>query len=51
MSIEFADGRVGVTADGRDVTATSAAPKPEPREHKPPAQKRAAKPVDQGNLF
>jgi exodeoxyribonuclease VII large subunit len=48
MSIEFADGRVGVTADGSDVMAT---PKPATPEQRPAAPKRAAKPVDQGNLF
>ena len=53
MSIEFADGRVGVTADGSksEPTAPPASAKPDARESKPAAQKRAAKPVDQGSLF
>ena len=48
MSIEFADGRVGVTADAADVPAT---PRPAAREAKPAAPKRAVKPADQGSLF
>ena len=51
MSIEFADGRVGVTADGSQMVAAPAAPKPAAREGGPAAPKRAAKPVDQGSLF
>jgi exodeoxyribonuclease VII large subunit len=56
LSVEFADGRVGVTADGgpaageaanplsaKPATSKAASPKP--------AQKRAAKPADQGSLF
>ena len=50
MSIEFADGRVGVTADG-DRTAPTPSPLPPAREPKPAAPRRAAKPVDQGSLF
>ena len=50
MSIEFADGRVGVTADG-DRTAPTPSSQPAAREPKPAAPKRAAKPVDQGSLF
>lgn len=46
LSIEFADGRVGVTADG-DRTA------PAPREAKPvsPAAPKKAMKIDQGSLF
>jgi exodeoxyribonuclease VII large subunit len=43
VSIEFADGRVGATADGERPKATPREPKPAP--------KRAAKAVDQGSLF
>jgi exodeoxyribonuclease VII large subunit len=53
LSVEFADGRVGVTADA-DRPATGAAPeaaKPAAREAKPGTTKRAVKPVDQGSLF
>jgi exodeoxyribonuclease VII large subunit len=52
LSIEFADGRVGVTADTdrpAAVPAPASPPKPAAREAKPP--KRIAKPVDQGSLF
>jgi exodeoxyribonuclease VII large subunit len=48
MSVEFADGRVGVTAD---IGESPAAPQPAEREAKPAAAKRAVKPVDQGSLF
>jgi len=51
MSIEFADGRVGVTADSDRPAATPAPPKATTREEKPVPQKRATKPVDQGSLF
>ena len=51
MSIEFADGRVGATADGSQVAAASASPKPAAHEAKPATPKRAVKPVDQGSLF
>ena len=53
MSIEFADGRVGATADGdRPVDAPPPATQPQTstRETKP-AQRRVPKPVDQGSLF
>jgi exodeoxyribonuclease VII large subunit len=51
LSIEFADGRVGATADTSDRPAASPAspPKPATREAKVP--KRVAKPIDQGSLF
>jgi exodeoxyribonuclease VII large subunit len=51
LEIEFADGRVGATADADRPAAT---PKSQPkaaREAKPAAPKRVAKPVDQGSLF
>jgi exodeoxyribonuclease VII large subunit len=51
MSIEFADGRVGVTADSDRPAATPAPPKATTREEKPVPQKPATKPVDQGSLF
>jgi exodeoxyribonuclease VII large subunit len=55
LSIEFADGRVGATADADRPPATSAPSsspaKTEPRETRTIAAKRVAKPVDQGSLF
>jgi exodeoxyribonuclease VII large subunit len=54
LSIEFADGRVGATADADRpaATTTAAGPaKPASSEAKPAAPKRVAKPVDQGSLF
>jgi exodeoxyribonuclease VII large subunit len=51
LSIEFADGRVGVIADAERAAAASPTPKPDSRETKPAAPKRATKPVDQGSLF
>jgi len=53
LSVEFADGRVGVTADAdRPAVAAPASPaKPVARETKPAAPKRVVKPVDQGSLF
>ncbi|MDA9532985.1 exodeoxyribonuclease VII large subunit [Bradyrhizobium sp. CCBAU 25338] len=54
VEIEFADGRVGATADAdRAAPAAKRAPsqpKPVAQETKP-APKRVAKPVDQGSLF
>jgi exodeoxyribonuclease VII large subunit len=50
LSIEFADGRVGVTADA-DRPQAAHSPQSAPREAKPAAPKRLAKPVDQGSLF
>jgi exodeoxyribonuclease VII large subunit len=54
LSVEFADGRVGVTADA-DRPAAASTPASQPavtrRETKTIAPKRAAKPVDQGSLF
>jgi exodeoxyribonuclease VII large subunit len=55
LSIEFADGRVGATADADRPVAKSGPASPPtaapPREAKPAAPKRLAKPVDQGSLF
>jgi exodeoxyribonuclease VII large subunit len=53
VSIEFADGRVGATADDdrpADAPSPASQPKAATRETKP-APKRVAKPVDQGSLF
>ena len=54
LTLEFADGRVGATADTNRPPATRVA-KPiagQPREAAQPASpKRVAKPVDQGSLF
>ena len=53
MSIEFADGRVGATADGdrpADAASPPSRPKGSTRETKP-APRRVGKPVDQGSLF
>ena len=53
MSVEFADGRVGATADGdrpADAASSPSRPKTSTRETKP-APRRVAKPVDQGSLF
>jgi len=54
LTVEFADGRVGVTADADRPVVTSEPPSPPKavsRETKPAVPKRAAKPVDQGSLF
>src|ERR1700722_19002883 len=50
LDLEFADGRVAVTADTDRPPAQSQA-KPAPGEPKSAAPKRVAKPVDQGSLF
>jgi exodeoxyribonuclease VII large subunit len=50
LDLEFADGRVGVTADA-DRPAASAPAKPVASEPKTSAPKRVAKPVGQGSLF
>ncbi|WP_407177029.1 exodeoxyribonuclease VII large subunit [Bradyrhizobium sp. STM 3562] len=50
LELEFADGRVGATADAdRPAVAQPERPKPATREPKTP--KRIVKPVDQGSLF
>ncbi|MEH2529511.1 exodeoxyribonuclease VII large subunit [Bradyrhizobium sp. AZCC 1588] len=54
LSVEFADGHVGATADADRPAATTAPAspaRPAPRETKPAAPKRVPKPVDQGSLF
>ncbi|MBR1178276.1 exodeoxyribonuclease VII large subunit [Bradyrhizobium sp. KB893862 SZCCT0404] len=55
LEIEFADGRVGATADAdRPTPAAKRAPapaKPAAAQETKPAPKRVAKPVDQGSLF
>jgi exodeoxyribonuclease VII large subunit len=50
LDLEFADGRVGATADA-DRPAAAAPAKPVASEPKTPAPKRVAKPVGQGSLF
>jgi exodeoxyribonuclease VII large subunit len=50
LDLEFADGRVGATADADRPAATRAA-KPVASEPKSAAPKRIAKPVGQGSLF
>ncbi|MBR0757896.1 exodeoxyribonuclease VII large subunit [Bradyrhizobium jicamae] len=50
LTIEFADGRVAATADADRPPAAVSEPKA-PKEAKPAAPKRVAKPVDQGSLF
>jgi exodeoxyribonuclease VII large subunit len=54
LDVEFADGRVAATADADRPAAVSVPTcqqKTAPRETKPAAPKRVAKPVDQGSLF
>jgi exodeoxyribonuclease VII large subunit len=51
LSLEFADGRVGATADADRPPAASPQARPVAGEPKPAAPRRATKPVDQGNLF
>ncbi len=51
LSIEFSDGRIAATADGDAAAVAATQPKAAPREAKPAAPKRTAKPVDQGSLF
>jgi exodeoxyribonuclease VII large subunit len=50
LDLEFADGRVGVTADA-DRPAAAVSAKPVASEPKSSAPKRVAKPVGQGSLF
>ncbi|MGO3934895.1 exodeoxyribonuclease VII large subunit [Rhodopseudomonas pseudopalustris] len=47
LSVEFADGRVGVTADGGHAGEPAKPTTPASK----PTQKRTPKPVDQGSLF
>ena len=56
LSLEFADGRVGATADAdraaaTTATTTTAPAKPAASEPKAAAPKRVVKPVGQGSLF
>jgi exodeoxyribonuclease VII large subunit len=54
LNLEFADGRVGATADAdRPAVAPTRASQPKSiaSEPKPAAPRRVAKPVDQGSLF
>ncbi|MEA2898522.1 MAG: exodeoxyribonuclease large subunit [Bradyrhizobium sp.] len=53
LDLEFADGRVGATADADRpaVAATRAAQMKPASEAKPTAPRRVAKPMDQGSLF
>jgi exodeoxyribonuclease VII large subunit len=53
LEIEFADGRVGATADAdRPAPAAKRAPaQAKPAAETKPAPRRLAKPVDQGSLF
>ena len=51
LDLEFADGRVGATADADRPAAKPALAKPIASEPKPAAPKRVAKPVGQGSLF
>jgi exodeoxyribonuclease VII large subunit len=53
LSIEFADGRVAVTADGERsaVMRPTETPADEPKSVKSTAPRRTPKPVDQGSLF
>jgi exodeoxyribonuclease VII large subunit len=50
LDLEFADGRIGATADADRPAATRPA-KPDTSELKPATPKRVAKPVGQGSLF
>jgi exodeoxyribonuclease VII large subunit len=50
LAIEFADGRVGATADA-DRPAVVRPVKPVVSEPKPAIPRRVVKPIDQGNLF
>jgi exodeoxyribonuclease VII large subunit len=51
LNLEFADGRVGATADADRPEATPAPVKPAASEPKAAAPKRTVKPVEQGSLF
>ena len=51
LDLEFADGRVGATADADRPAVTSAPGKPVANEPKIATPKRAVKPVGQGSLF
>ncbi|MEI9922685.1 MAG: exodeoxyribonuclease VII large subunit [Bradyrhizobium sp.] len=51
LDLEFADGRVGATADADRPAATAIPAKPAASEPKAAAPKRAVKPIEQGSLF
>ena len=51
LTIEFADGSFGATADSDRPPAPDSAPQAAPREAKTMAAKRVVKPIDQGSLF
>ncbi len=51
LDLEFADGRVGATANTDRPAPRPRQPKAVASEPKPAAPRRAAKPVDQGSLF
>jgi exodeoxyribonuclease VII large subunit len=51
LDLEFADGRVGTTADGDRPAVTAPSTRPAAGEAKPAAQRRVTKPVGQGSLF
>ena len=51
LDVEFADGRIGATADGDRAATTPISTKPDGNEPKPAAQRRVTKPVGQGSLF
>jgi exodeoxyribonuclease VII large subunit len=51
LSLEFADGRVGATADTDRPAATPAPAPVKPVAAEPKPTKRAVKPVEQGSLF
>jgi exodeoxyribonuclease VII large subunit len=52
LTLEFADGRLAATAEGRAAESSTRPGQPKPAsEPKPPAPKRAMKPIGQGSLF
>jgi exodeoxyribonuclease VII large subunit len=51
LDVEFADGRIGATADGESAATTPTSTKPGGSEPKPAAPRRVTKPVGQGSLF
>jgi exodeoxyribonuclease VII large subunit len=51
LDVEFADGRIGATANGDRAATTPISTKPDGNEPKPAAQRRVTKPVGQGSLF
>jgi exodeoxyribonuclease VII large subunit len=51
LDVEFADGRIGATADGESAATTPTSTKPGGSEPNPAAPRRVTKPVGQGSLF